>query len=748
VTTLEATDSETPTAPAGDNAVAQDPNELSPARILAGRIAMGIIAVSLAYGFIFVPKIRSTIILAVAAVAITGGLWIGANLLFDQATKRWAAFNAARFGLTAFAITGIISGNRLTNDGGNGEFFSDLVNWIWLPLVIGGIIAAVGFFLSGLTERTPRIALGTLGFGTAGAIIGALLQESVRPETDIVVTLIWTAAFAALGAGISVLRQHPPLGGAMNGGAIGWLIGSFGAVDLGTGSVGWAVVASVLPAAVIGARIGMTAPATAADRNEVDRRARPIIFIGPAVLFLTTMLVIPAIRTLYLSFFDRDSEDLVWFENYIETFTDTTSLDLSGFWDAFFNWPMRIGLILVVIFISVGKKMKDRTGKWVELGSPSLGPLVLGGMFLAFAFFTTSRGTIVNNLWWVLVVTLVSTSLGLAVAVLADGAKFEKAAKSLIFMPMAISLVGASVIWRFMYVARDSSKEQTGVLNALWVGLGRLSTGRGVAATLLIFILGLTALAMVLTAITKKQWARALAIVVLAPFALWGAAWAWAQLGGNAQRIIVGFFVSLCFAALLTAVVKAVQRKEYGAAAVPTIASLLLGWFLVRYWGIIGGGVGGFETNPAGNVVGSPINFIQESPYNNIFLMVVLIWIQTGFAMVILSAAIQAVPDDVLEAARVDGATTSQVFWRVTLPQIAPTIGVVVTTIIVLVMKVFDVVKVMTNSNFGTQVLANDMFNQAFNAANTGRGAALAMLIFISVMPVMVLNIRRMQRED
>ena len=68
---------------------------------------------------------------------------------------------------------------------------------------------------------------------------------------------------------------------------------------------------------------------------------------------------------------------------------------------------MRIGLILVVIFISVGKKMKDRTGKWVELGSPSLGPLVLGGMFLAFAFFTTSRGTIVNNLWWVLVVTLV-----------------------------------------------------------------------------------------------------------------------------------------------------------------------------------------------------------------------------------------------------------------------------------------------------------------------------------------------------
>ncbi len=128
--------------------------------------------------------------------------------------------------------------------------------------------------------------------------------------------------------------------------------------------------------------------------------------------------------------------------------------------------------------------------------------------------------------------------------------------------------------------------------------------------------------------------------------------------------------------------------------------------------------------------------------------MIVLIWIQTGFAMVILSAAIKAVPEDVIEAASVDGATESQIFWRVTLPQIAPTIGVVVTTIIVLVMKVFDIVKVMTNGNFGTQVLANDMFFQAFQSQNFGRGAALAMLIFFSVMPIMVFNIRQMQKEN
>ncbi len=101
-----------------------------------------------------------------------------------------------------------------------------------------------------------------------------------------------------------------------------------------------------------------------------------------------------------------------------------------------------------------------------------------------------------------------------------------------------------------------------------------------------------------------------------------------------------------------------------------------------------------------------------------------------------------------IEAASVDGATTSQIFWRVTLPQIAPTIGVVVTTIIVLVMKVFDIVKVMTNGNFGTQVLANDMFFQAFQSQNFGRGAALAMLIFFSVVPIMVFNIRQMQKEN
>ena len=172
--------------------------------------------------------------------------------------------------------------------------------------------------------------------------------------------------------------------------------------------------------------------------------------------------------------------------------------------------------------------------------------------------------------------------------------------------------------------------------------------------------------------------------------------------------------------------------------------SILVGWFFLRY---IGSGVGGVAKNAKGEYVANPVAFVQESPFNNVWLMVILIWLQTGFAMVILSAAIKAVPDEIIEAARVDGASTSQIFWRVTLPQIATTIGVVVTTLIVLVMKVFDIVKVTTNGQFGTQVLANDMYTRAFSNFDTGRGAALAVILFISVLPVMYFNIRRMQEN-
>jgi alpha-glucoside transport system permease protein len=148
-----------------------------------------------------------------------------------------------------------------------------------------------------------------------------------------------------------------------------------------------------------------------------------------------------------------------------------------------------------------------------------------------------------------------------------------------------------------------------------------------------------------------------------------------------------------------------------------------------------------------GVVKPQPVLFVQEHPFNNMWLMVVLIWVQTGFAMVILSAAIKGVPTELTEAAKVDGATDAQVFWKITLPQIAPTIFVVLTALFVTVMKVFDIVYAMTNGNFGTQVIANQMWNSAFGQSNLGLGSALAVVLFLSVIPVMWINSRRMRRE-
>ena len=140
--------------------------------------------------------------------------------------------------------------------------------------------------------------------------------------------------------------------------------------------------------------------------------------------------------------------------------------------------------------------------------------------------------------------------------------------------------------------------------------------------------------------------------------------------------------------------------------------------------------------------------FINASmiPWNNFWIMVIMVWIQTGFAMVVLSAAIRAVPGELLEAARVDGASETQSFWRVVMPQIRPTIIVVVTTLIVIVTKVFDLVKATTNGANRTNVLANEMFDQ-LRDRNFTSSSAFAVVLLALVVPIMILNIRRMQKD-
>ncbi len=223
-----------------------------------------------------------------------------------------------------------------------------------------------------------------------------------------------------------------------------------------------------------------------------------------------------------------------------------------------------------------------------------------------------------NNALWVVVFTLFTVSFGLLFAVLLDRVRYERIIKSMVFIPMAISMVGAGTIWKFVYAYHPTSVAQIGLLNAIVVGLG-----------------------------------------------------------------------------------------------------------------------------------GQPIGWLIERPWiNNLCLILVGIWMWTGFCMVLLSAAYKNIPRQLMEAARIDGANEWQIFRRVILPLLSPTIAVVTTTMIVFVLKIFDVVYVMTNGNYSTEVLANRMYKEQFSFMNYGRAATIAVILLILIVPMMVINIRRFRGQE
>jgi alpha-glucoside transport system permease protein len=287
-------------------------------------------------------------------------------------------------------------------------------------------------------------------------------------------------------------------------------------------------------------------------------KLRVLIFVAPAVLALTIGLVIPGLRTLLLAFFDNsgNAKEFVGLDN--------------------FRWVFK--------------------------------PTDEGG----------GQGTLLNNLLWVAIVPVFSTGIGLLVALLADKYRGESVAKALIFLPNAISLAGAGIVWKFVYAVRPEGTEQIGLLNKIVTSFG-----------------------------------------------------------------------------------------------------------------------------------GAPRSFlIDPKPWNNLFLMFVMVWVQVGFATVVLSAAIKGVAADFLEAARMDGATERQVFWRILLPSIRPTVIVVLTTITIAVLKAFDVVKAMTGGQFETDVVASAMMTQTFSFGKFGYGAALATILFVAVIPIMYFNLRQFRSEQ
>jgi alpha-glucoside transport system permease protein len=632
-----------------------------------------------------VEKLISTLLGVVVALGASGLLFVGANRWFDQVRREGRGFGVVTGAILGLGLSIILVGNRIFAWKPGPD--TDLT--LWLVPLAGVAGAAYGALLASARSRVARLVAGAGGGLILGLLAAIFVKPSAFPAMRIGPLLLWPAGAGLLGLIIGIWRRRPPLLGVVSWATAGWLVGAFGVPALGVGTRAEAMLGTGLLGLGLGVRLGLQPSPTHDRREEVYNRSRAVIFLAPALGFIAVALLIPTVRTILLSFLDRRGREAVGWSNYKTIFTDPNMFNLSKWAGILASRLFLFGVGLILLGVVLGLILGRRTGRSMELNGVSMTPLAIGVFLGAFGVFSILRGTVINNLWWVFTVTLLAAATGLAIAVLADRSRFESVAKSIIFLPMAISFVGAGIIWRFMYIARPPQKDQTGVLNALWVGLGKLSNS------------GLP---------------RAIVVAVLVAAALGLGVLAYRASRSGANGIVGG----------------------------SVLVGLPVLWVIYR---LLGPGLGGFEVGPTGDVVGKTIIFTNEAPFNNFWLMVVLIWIQVGFTMVIFSAAIKAVPAELIEASKVDGATESQTFWRVTVPQIAPTIGVVVTTLIVLVMKVFDIVKVMTNGNFGTDVIANQMWTRGFSEFNIGLGAALAVVLFVSVLPVMYINIRRMQRE-
>lgn len=290
----------------------------------------------------------------------------------------------------------------------------------------------------------------------------------------------------------------------------------------------------------------------------------PWFYLLPALILMTTFIVYPGVNTAYLSL--RNNDSTAW--------ASATCIAGEPCWGIFENYRYA---------------------------------LTSNVMLTAF----------LNNAKWILLMVSGTVLFGLLTATLADRVRYEPLAKAIIFLPMAISFVGAGVIWKFVYDFNSGGPSQIGLLNALVSAFG-----------------------------------------------------------------------------------------------------------------------------------GKPVSWLTEPEINTNMLIIVGVWMWTGFCMTILSAALKGVPVEIIEAAQIDGANAWQVFWQITVPQILPTITVVITTMVINVLKIFDVVYVMTGGNYGTEVIANRMYIEMYTNLKTGRATAIAVILILVIIPFMIYNIRRFREQE
>ncbi len=350
---------------------------------------------------------------------------------------------------------------------------------------------------------------------------------------------------------------------------------------------------------------------------------------GNALGFLISLLLLAAtLAVLWFGFiFLRDSTlpkwlnviiAIIWGVGGTASFFVVTNYmveQLSDFWKGLLQPYIFVGPAMALLFWYLA--FPTVRTFWISLldrnGEVFVGLQNYIDVFGERAMLTTFR----NNLLWIVFGATLAVVLGLLIATLADRSSFESTAKALIFLPMAISLVGAGVIWKFIYAVRDASDTQIGLLNAIVTAFG-------------------------------------------------GEPQAWTAL-------------------------------------------------------------------------------IQ--PWNNLFLILIMVWLQTGFAMVLFSAAIKGIPAELLEASRMDGATEIQIFFRIMIPYIMGTIITVSTTVVIFTLKIFDVVMVMTGGQYNTDVIATQFYRQYFINLNSGYGSAIAIILLLAVVPVMIYNLRQFSQR-